>query len=73
MVPGTGLTPTALVEQLHAADRQAAVSEVLPKDFLRVNGLQYLLRNQLLQNGQCQVRLLLVCYDQHAVGLGAVT
>lgn len=53
--PSTELSPQKLVEQLQEAGVEAAVSSVLPKDFLVATGLQHLIRQGFLQRGSCQV------------------
>lgn len=54
--PSTELSPQKLVEQLQEAGVEAAVSSVLPKDFLVATGLQHLIRQGFLQRGSCQVQ-----------------
>ena len=53
--PGKDLSPQKLVEQLQEAGVEAAVSSVLPDDFLVVTGLQHLIRQGFMQQGSCQV------------------
>ena len=55
--PSLDLSPQKLVEQLQEAGVEAAVSTVLPKDFLVAMGLQHLIRQGFLQRGSCQVAL----------------
>ncbi|KAL3149923.1 hypothetical protein ABBQ38_013287 [Trebouxia sp. C0009 RCD-2024] len=54
--PSLDLSPQKLVEQLQEAGVEAAVSSVLPKDFLVATGLQHLIRQGFLQRGSCQVQ-----------------
>ena len=49
------MSPQKLVQQLEEAGVQAAVSSVLPDDFLVAGGLQHLIRQGFLQQGSCQV------------------
>lgn len=58
MCPGQDLSPQKLVQELQEAGVEAAVSSVLPADFLVANGLQHLIRQGFLQRGSCQVPLL---------------
>ena len=48
------MSPQKLVEQLQEAGVEAAVSSVLPDDFLVATGLQHLIRQGLMQQGSCQ-------------------
>ena len=43
------------MEQLQEAGVEAAVSSVLPDDFLVATGLQHLIRQGFMQQGSCQV------------------
>lgn len=54
--PGKDLSPQKLVEQLQEAGVEAALSSVLPNDFLVAMGLQHLIRQGFMQQGICQVQ-----------------
>lgn len=53
---GRELSPAQLVTNLQEAGVEAALSDVLPADFLVVNGLQHLIRQGFLERGDCQVQ-----------------
>ncbi len=53
--PGKKLSPGQLVTELQESGLEAEPSQVLPDDFLVVNGLQHLIRQGFLERGDCQV------------------
>lgn len=55
---GRELSPAQLVTNLQEAGVEAALSDVLPADFLVVNGLQHLIRQGFLERGDCQATFL---------------
>ena len=55
--PGRKLSPGQLVTELQDTGLEAEPSNVLPDDFLVVNGLQHLIRQGFLERGDCQVHV----------------